>query len=464
MNSADLIVVGAGPAGMAAASEAAAAGLTVAVLDEQTGPGGQTYRAVTQGGATRAALLGRDYPVGAMLARAMQAGGGRYLVGAVVWQIEPGATGITVSYSQQGHAAQIRCARLVVATGALERPVPVPGWTLPSVMTAGAGQILLKASGLVPERCVLAGSGPLLYLLAVQMARAGKPPLALIETQGAGDILRAVPHLARGARGWRSLVKGVGLLAELRRFGVRRITGARDLRITGTERAEAIEYTAKGRSQRIACNTVLLHQGVVPNTQISQALRLAHVWLEGQQAFAPRCDRWGETSAAGIFVAGDGAGIAGGIAAASAGQVAALQVAYQLGRMDSAARDAKARAPFAVLAAERAVRPFLERAYPPSDQVLAPTDATIICRCEEVTAGQIRDWARLGCTGPNQTKAFGRVGMGPCQGRYCGLSVTALLAQTHGVSPAAVGMFRIRPPYKPVTLGELAQLDNGGDE
>ena len=213
--------------------------------------------------------------------------------------------------------------------------MPVPGWTLPSVMTAGAGQILLKASGLVPERCVLAGSGPLLYLLAVQMARAGKPPLALIETQGAGDILRAVPHLARGARGWRSLVKGVGLLAELRRFGVRRITGARDLRITGTERAEAIEYTAKGRSQRIACNTVLLHQGVVPNTQISQALRLAHVWLEGQQAFAPRCDRWGETSAAGIFVAGDGAGIAGGIAAASAGQVAALQVAYQLGRMDS---------------------------------------------------------------------------------------------------------------------------------
>jgi NADPH-dependent 2,4-dienoyl-CoA reductase/sulfur reductase-like enzyme len=463
MNTADLIVIGAGPAGMTAATEAAAAGLTVTVLDEQTGPGGQIYRAVTQGGASRAAVLGQDYLQGATLAQAMQAADVRYLAEAVVWQIETDAAGITVRYSQQGRAAQIRGARLILATGALERPVPVPGWTLPGVMTAGAAQILLKASGLVAERCVLAGSGPLLYLLAVQMARAGKPPLALIETQGAGDILRAVPHLARGARGWRTLVKGMGLLAELRRFRVRRITGARDLRIVGAERAEALEFIAKGRNQRIACDTVLLHQGVVPNTQISRALRLEHDWHEGQQAFAPRCDPWGETSAAGIFVAGDGAGIAGGIAAAAAGHLAALQVACQLGRMDSAARDAKARAPFAVLAAERALRPFLERAYPPSDQVLAPTDSTIICRCEEITAGQIRDWARLGCTGPNQIKAFGRLGMGPCQGRYCGLTVTALLAQFHGTSPQEVGTFRIRPPYKPVTLGELAQLDSGGE-
>lgn len=465
MTIADLIVIGAGPAGMTAATSAAAAGLSVTVLDEQTGPGGQIYRAVTGEGASRSAVLGRDYLEGAKLAQAMQTSGVRYQAGAVVWQIETDAAGVTVSYSQHGRAAQMRGARLILATGALERPVPVPGWTLPGVMTAGAGQILLKASGLVAERCVLAGSGPLLYLLAVQMARAGKPPLALVETQSAGDMVRAAPHLVQGMRGWRTLFKGMGLLAELRRLGVRRIIGAHDLRITGAGRAEALEFIAKGRNQRIACDTVLLHQGVVPNTQVSRALRLDHDWLEGQQAFAPRCDPWGETSHAGIFVAGDGAGIAGGIAAAAAGHVAALQVACQLGRIDSTARDANARAPFAGLRAERALRPFLERAYPPSAQVLAPDDTTIICRCEEVTAGQIRDWARLGCTGPNQIKAFGRAGMGPCQGRFCGLTVTALLAQAHGTSSDAVGAFRIRPPYKPVTLGELAQLDSlGADE
>jgi len=459
MSMADLIVIGAGPAGMAAAAQAAASGLSVVVLDEQPGPGGQIYRAVTGDGASRGAILGQDYQEGAKLAQAMQVADVRYLAGAVVWQIEPDTAGITVSYSLEGRATQLRGLRLILATGALERPVPVPGWTLPGVMTAGAGQILLKASGLVAKRCVLAGSGPLLYLLAVQMARAGKPPLALVETQDAGDILRAVPHLTQGWCGWRTLVKGLGLLVELRRFGLRRITGAVDLRITGGDQAEALEFTVKGCTQSIRCDTVLLHQGVVPNTQISRALRLDHDWLEGQKAFAPRCDPWGETSAAGIFIAGDGAGIAGAVAAAAAGRLAALQVSCQLGRMDAAARDTQSRGPLAALAAERALRPFLERAYPPCAQVLAPADTTIICRCEEVTAGQIRDWARLGCTGPNQTKAFGRAGMGPCQGRYCGASVTALLAQAHGTDPQKVGAFRIRPPYKPVTLGELAQLD-----
>ncbi|MDP5348131.1 MAG: NAD(P)/FAD-dependent oxidoreductase, partial [Paracoccaceae bacterium] len=195
MTTVDLIVIGAGPAGMAAATEAAGLGLSVTVLDEQTAAGGQIYRAVTGAGAQRGAVLGQDYLDGAGLALAMQASGAQHLTGAVVWNIEADAEGITVTWSQDGHAAQLRAARLILATGALERPVPIPGWTLPGVMTAGAGQILLKASGLVAERAVLAGSGPLLYLLAAQMARAGTPPLALVETQGMRDTIRALPHL-----------------------------------------------------------------------------------------------------------------------------------------------------------------------------------------------------------------------------------------------------------------------------
>jgi NADPH-dependent 2,4-dienoyl-CoA reductase/sulfur reductase-like enzyme len=191
MTTVDLIVIGAGPAGMAAATEAAGLGLSVTVLDEQTAAGGQIYRAVTGAGAQRGAVLGQDYLDGAGLALAMQASGAQHLTAAVVWNIEADAEGITVTWSQDGHAAQLRAARLILATGALERPVPIPGWTLPGVMTAGAGQILLKASGLVAERAVLAGSGPLLYLLAAQMARAGTPPLALVETQGLRDTIRA---------------------------------------------------------------------------------------------------------------------------------------------------------------------------------------------------------------------------------------------------------------------------------
>jgi NAD(P)H-nitrite reductase large subunit len=105
-----------------------------------------------------------------------------------------------------------------------------------------------------------------------------------------------------------------------------------------------------------------------------------------------------------------------------------------------------------------AARPFLEAAYPPYAGALSPADSTIICRCEEVTAGDIRATAKLGCLGPNQTKAFGRAGMGPCQGRYCGLTVTRLLADANGRTPDQTGSYRIRAPIKPVTLGELSQL------
>jgi bacterioferritin-associated ferredoxin len=114
---------------------------------------------------------------------------------------------------------------------------------------------------------------------------------------------------------------------------------------------------------------------------------------------------------------------------------------------------------FRQLARERAARPFLDRAYPPYAPALLPSDDTIICRCEEVTAGKIRDYARMGCLGPNQAKAFGRAGMGPCQGRYCGLTVTQILADENNQTPDDTGYYRIRPPLKPVTLGELALMD-----
>lgn len=459
MEQVDLVVIGAGPAGMVAAATAAGAGLSVALLDEQPAPGGQIYRAVASGGAARGDILGTDYLDGAAFAQDLRASTVRHLASAVVWEIAPQAGGFEISYSQAHRPAQIAAKRLLLATGALERPVPVPGWTLPGVMTAGAGQILLKASGVVAPRATLAGSGPLLYLLAVQMARAGTPPLALIETQSWRDQLAAAAKLASGLRSWRTLLKGLGLLAELRRHGIRRVTGARNLEIIGTDHAEGVRFTSKGRTQQITCDTVLLHQGVVPNTQASRALGLAHDWHDGQRAFVPRTDAWGESTQQGIFIAGDGAGIAGAKAASAAGKLAGLQIAHQLGAVDQANRDRLARPAARVLNAERSLRPFLEAAYPVAGQVLAPADATLICRCEEVTAGDVRKWATLGCKGPNQTKAFGRVGMGPCQGRFCGLTVTEILACSHNMAQSEIGAYRIRMPLKPITLGELCALD-----
>jgi len=455
MLEADLVVIGAGPAGMAAARTAADAGLSVLLLDEQNRAGGQIYRNVENVPAKREAILGGDYLKGRALAEALDHPKISHLTGAVVWQIEDGPR---VAFTREGAAGLAHGKRLLIATGALERPMPVPGWTLPGVMTAGAAQILLKQSGLLCERAVLAGSGPLLYLVAAQMCRAGTPPLALVETQTAGDRRAALRHLPGALKAWRVLAKGLGLLAEIRRAGVRRYTGAAGIAVHGQGKAEAVSFEANGRRRQIACASVLLHHGVVPNTQATRSLSLPHVWSEAQRAFSPECDRWGRTPGTDIFVAGDGGGIGGAVAARHQGALAALEIACDLEKISHVERD-RAAAPLRKgLATELAARPFIDRAYPPYRKALVPADDTIVCRCEEVTAGDIRRYAGLGCLGPNQTKAFGRPGMGPCQGRYCGLTVTELLATANGRSPEDTGYYRIRPPLKPVTLGELAVL------
>lgn len=457
----ELIVIGAGPAGMAAAAQAADDGLSVLVLDEQMRPGGQIYRDVDRAAPLRGDLLGKDYAAGLTLTKGLASPGIQYFPGASVWAIEDGWR---LSYSVDGLGAMAKGRNVLLATGALERPMPLPGWTLPGVMTAGAGQILLKQSGVVAKRAVLAGSGPLLYLIAAQMVRAGTPPLALVETQTRGDFTGALRHMGGALRGWRYLLKGLGMLAEIRRAGVRRYTATRELAVLGNSHATGVRFVSGGQSHEIACDTVLLHHGVVPNTQAARAMGVRHKWSAQQQAFTPVLDDWGQSDQAGLFIAGDGTGIGGAVVAALAGRLAALKVASDLDKVAAAEVTRRAASLRRDIAREQAVRPFLDAAYPPYAGALAPKDATVVCRCEEVTAGDIRRYAKMGCLGPNQTKAFGRAGMGPCQGRYCGLSVTAILAQANGQTPEDTGYYRIRPPFKPVTLGELATLQDMGTE
>jgi len=456
-NQRDLVVVGAGPAGMAAAAQAAGLGLSVAVLDEQPRAGGQIYRDVDRVAPRRGEILGTDYTHGASLTAGLRHDAIQHLAGAVVWALE---TGFRISYTRDGRGAQIAAPRVLLATGALERPMPLPGWMLPGVMTAGAGQILLKQSGVLARNAVLVGCGPLLYLLAAQMCRAGTPPAAIIETQTRGDMIRAARHLGGALRGWPYLLKGMRMLGEIARARVPRHAGATGIVVEGDGKAEAVSFTSGGRTRRIACDTVFLHHGVVPNTQAARSLGVTHSWNPAQHCFAPLLDEWGRSDVEGVFIAGDGAGIGGAKAAEIAGRLAALKVAQELGRLTPSARDVQAAPLRAALSRECAVRPFLDAAYPPHAEAVAPGDNTVICRCEEVTAGEIRGHARLGCLGPNQVKAFGRAGMGPCQGRYCGLTVTALLAETNGRTPDETGHYRIRPPLKPVTLGELAAMDD----
>lgn len=454
----DVAIIGAGPAGMSAACEASARGLSVVLLDEQPQAGGQIYRNVGAASRGRLDWLGPDYAHGRTLVeRLASAERVTRLHEATVWDV---SAQLELSYLQAGCAVQCRVRHLIIATGAMERPSPLPGWTLPGVMNAGAAQIMMKVGGAVPSgRIVLVGGGPLLYLVAVQLLDAGAQVAALVETSPAVNRRRALRHLAGALRAPDYLLKGLRLLARIRRAGVAHHVATSPVRIEGQGVADAVVFETDGRAQRIAADTVLLHHGVIPNVQLTRMLRLEHSWDARQLAWRPICDAFGRTANAAISVTGDGAGIAGARAAECSGTLAALGAARQLGVIDEASLNAEAAPWLARHAAERRIRPFLDVRYQPPEWLLAPADETIVCRCEEVTAGQIRDMARLGCAGPNQTKFFSRSGMGPCQGRMCGVTVAQLIARTHGVPIEAAGYYRIRPPLKPVPLAALASMD-----
>ena len=451
----DLAIVGAGPAGMAAAIEARAHGLSVLVVDENVAPGGQVFRAAELASADPA--LARDMAPGLELIARFRALDITYRPGSTLWMLDP-ETGV-LSLSQRGETVDMTADRILLATGAQERPVPIPGWTLPGVMSAGAAQIALKSAGIVPTgRVVLAGQGPLMWLLANQLIRAGVMPV-LVETR-TQPILRTAMEQGGIFAGIGQLAKGIGLILKARQAGMRVISGARHLRAEGNTRVQMLRYEGGAEP----CDTLLLHEGVIPSTHISMAIGLEHFWDARQLCWRPRLDAFGASSHARIAVVGDGAGIAGWEAAMAAGRMAGLDAAMRLGRLARAERDYRAEAFAEARLEARALRPFLDALYAPSQEILAPPEeSTIICRCEEVTAGSLRWAAAIGATGPNQAKAYLRCGMGACQGRLCGPTVAAVIAETRSVPVEEVGHFRPRAPYKPITVAELGGAHQAGD-
>lgn len=459
----DLVIVGAGPAGLSAAISARALGLDTLILDEQPSAGGQIYRNVQRVAERRPAdlaFLGDDYARGGALVR--KAVDIERRQGATVWHIGPmsGAEGRQVVWSEQGRARRVKTRAVLLATGAMERPVPIPGWTLPGVTTVGALQTVLKQAAVYPEgRVVLAGSGPLLMLLAAQYAGAGVQVDAILDTAPPGTMGKALPRLPLAALGaWRTILKGLKLRNAYGR-GAREVwTGVTDIRAEGKDALQRVRFTdSSGRVREIEAATLALHEGVIPNPQLARLVGARHLWDGRQRCFRPVLDAFGASDAQGVFVAGDGGGILGAVSAELSGRVAAVAIAHALGIIVESERDLRTAADLDRLTGQRWLRLFLDAMFPPPDWIGRMADDATVCRCEEVRAADLRRVAPH-AQGPNQLKAYTRAGMGPCQGRMCGNTVTEVLAEARGSTPGAVGYYRIRPPVKPVTIEELAAL------
>ncbi|WP_243978113.1 NAD(P)/FAD-dependent oxidoreductase [Vibrio natriegens] len=454
-NVVDVCVIGAGPAGMKAAVRCAEAGASVTVIDEQPRPGGQIYRSVRENGHPNGDVFGPDYLRGSALVKAFNKAPIKHIAQATLWRIDEDNT---VYWSQHGKAQKTVAKQIIIATGAIERSFPFSGWTLPGVMTAGACQIMMKTSGLVPKQAVMVGTGPLLYLLAAQMIDAGAPPKAIVDTQQSDNYVKAISYASNAWKGRKYLIKGLGLLAKLRKAGIKRYTGVTDIEAEGSDSVKRLNFQCGGKSISLETETVLAHIGVIPNVQLTRAMGLDHYWDKLQVCWKPALDENNMSSRQGVYIAGDSGGIGGALVAELQGELVAVNVLSALSIGDSQHQISESATLKKSIQHELTVRPFLDTLYTPPKQALVPSDKTIVCRCEEVTAGQIRQHAVDGANGINQIKTFTRCGMGPCQGRYCGSTVAHIISDKIGQSMEQVGYYRLRNPIKPLKLGELASL------
>ncbi|WP_292493413.1 NAD(P)/FAD-dependent oxidoreductase [Mesorhizobium sp.] len=454
----DLVVIGAGPAGLAGALQAHELGLSVVVLDDGKRPGGQIYRNLENLTDKMRSILGKSYLNGETLLRNAKHMGLDIRAEAVVWHISAEKI---VYFVQKDEVAAVEAEAIMLATGALERPFPVPGWTLPGVMTAGGAQIAMKSGSAIPAgRIVLAGCGPLLYLVAGQLAQAGANVQAVLDTTPRGNYWRAIRHTKLGFTSLKQLLDGIGMIRTMSAYGIRKIGQVDDIRIRGENRADAVEYSTSSVSGIIEADYILLHQGVVPNIQLYRHLGCEIRWDDSQLCFHPVIDGNWQTSVPGIFAVGDNAYIMGARAAEYSARLAALQIAENNKLIIDPKVKGFIKRKFRQLTE---IRKFIDTLYRPLSQFrIPPRENTVICRCEEITAGEITDLAAAGCAGPNQAKFFTRCGMGPCQGRNCGLTVTELFAHATGKSPDQVGYYTIRSPIRPLPLAALARVETNG--
>jgi len=444
---ADVLVIGAGPAGMIAASMLAEAGARVILCDERAESGGQYYKASVSGPAAR---RDRQFREGARLADRLARSGAEFWASSIVW-FASASEGVGVV--RPTGAAVIDARTILLATGASERPCPIPGWTLPGVMTTGGLQTLARAQGVAPPGpIVVAGSGPLNIQAACELLNLGVAPAAVIDC-GEGPSAAAAPAFARMfAADPDAALRGLGYLARLKRAGVPILSRATVTRIEGEEAVRAVVVAQDGAARTIPCGTLALNMGFQPQAELARQLGCTLRYAPDHAgAVAVAADGDGRTSVDGVFAVGDGAAIGGARVAMARARLAAATIGASLGL---AVRDRGAAS--ALRRAERFQRALWTVFAQPRFDAAAIDDETIVCRCESATAGAVRKACREASPTLAIVKRLTRAGMGRCQGRFCAGPLTRIVEAEGGPAPDVSAFFAPRPPARPVPLGALA--------
>lgn len=455
----DLIVLGAGPAGIGAALAARRSDLKVAIFDQARAAGGQIYRAPNfKIGAH--AKKSPDLARGESLRAALERSGAKLFFDHKVWFV---ARGVSLAAVGPDGPVRFEAPAIVVATGTTERIIPVPGITLPGVIGLAAATILLKAHAVVPAGpTVVAGVGPLLYAVAAGLLKAGGEIAAVVDLARPADWAAAMPSLVNRPD---LLAQGLSWIATLRRTGVPLFFGHTVTAIGGTNDVEDVEIRpvdddwrpgAEARAVLVRARSVAIGHGLFPATEALRLLDVPHAFRPAEGGWVPQAGPDRSTPIAGVFAAGDCAGVAGAAAARIAGEIAGLGVARDAGALSARAYDhetrglhrnfARAQKFGSAISRLMALRPGLVHAMP---------GCTVVCRCEDITRAAVDAAIAAGARHVGQLKSTTRCGMGPCQGRMCAEPAAELVALGSDSDRAAVGQWTARTPILPVPLAAM---------
>jgi thioredoxin reductase/bacterioferritin-associated ferredoxin len=457
----DVAVLGAGPAGAEAACVASDIGLSTVIIDEATAAGGQVYRAP----AARSSRPDPHHAEGDALRRRLDASQATRRFGDRVWDIARTASGEQAGYELSMIGANgletVRARSLIVATGATERFYPRPGWTLPGVVGLAAATILVKSSRVLPgSNVVVAGAGPLLSLVAHLILEAGGRIAAIVDVSPLKEWTALVPRMAARPD---LLFRGLAWQLEVARKKIPVYRGFDVTRVLGETGVEGLEIARTGSADKtgspvrtvISADAVCLGYGLTPATEVYRLLGASHVFDPARGGWIPELDTAQRTSVPNLYGAGDGAGLLGAAAAPLTGSLAALSAANDLGKISASTYSSKARQLRAQLAkASRFGEAMAHVARPRPFLVKGIPDATIVCRCEDITAGEVRAAVEAGAKNINALKFATRCGMGPCGGRMCGEAAASLM-ECDGIERTCIGQFTARPPLRPISLGTV---------
>ena len=445
-----VIVIGTGPAGVRAAQALVEAGVRPTVIDEGRRDGGQIYRRQPEGfSRSYETLYGTEAARAASLHQTFDELKDKidYLPETLVWNISPG----TVHLVNGNQYRTLDFDALIICSGATDRLMPVKGWQYAGTYSLGGAQVALKSQGCaIGSRVAFMGTGPLLYLVAAQYVKAGAAVSAVLDTSTFMQRISALPKLLAIPA---ALKNGIALTSVLRRAGVPVHRGVRPLEITGSPQdgVSGVRVALQsGVSFDVNCDAVALGYHLRPETQLADLAGCEFRFDEAAQQWLPDIDEDGRSSVKDVYLAGDGARVRGANAAECTGRLTALAALHDSGM--------KTTADMSVLRQELArftrFADGLRAAFPwPARLAESLPDETIVCRCEAITAGELRRVVRdTGAQEANRAKAFSRVGMGRCQGRYCAHAGAQVIAAAASVPLASVGRLRGQAPVKPLPM------------